>query len=427
MKKYLFLLLAIVTNYCVTSAQNLEVINDFGVDCIVHQVQDNETFYSIAKKYYVRPSTLAICNNMDQVVTIRNKKVLYIPLTETNYYKIRNTDNGNTVFRELIHIVKSGQDTKQITQEYFITQDQLINWNAGKNIKELKLGEKLVIGFLKYDLNNEYDAPAYIAEEKYNFGTEREKAEAEVDYGIVNTKKVKKKKIYTAPTKLKAPKPAAEEPTVVINQISEKEKDFLKKNKKEKKQKKKLFTSSYAKQKAEREEAIQKRIEARRKIIAKEERKQAAIVRKENILEQKIKEKEKQVLAEQAADIENKTTTTKVKNVAPINIVKVENEKEDPFISTKLQRLTLLKNSTGKATFYYSGTAGAKFYVFTNLAKKGGIIKIKNTQSGRFILAEVVDELPSDDHSKGVLVKISDNAKMILGAGSNFFTAKVYY
>ncbi len=425
MKKLYLLLLILVATNCITYAQQFEVVNDFGVDCIMHQIQDKETFYSIAEKYFVRPSTLAICNNLDEDVSIEGKTRLYIPLTETNYYKIRQTDQGNTVFRELTHRVRKGQNLKQIMQEYFVSKDQLLHWNDQNTVDNIDDGQKLIVGFLKYDLNNELAAPLYIVEEKYDYGNEREKAEVEVDYGVTKLKKVKKKRLKNIYNGIKKPKPTIEEPVVAVNQISEKERNFLKKNKIEKKKnKKKIFTSSYAKQKAEREAAIQKRIDIRRKAIAKEQRKKNAIAQKELTREQKIKER----LSKAKAKQEQETEKLEAVNVEKKEeAVVVKKEKADPFISTKLQRLTLLKNTTGKASFFYSGTAGAKFYVLTNLAKKGGIIKIKNTQNGRFILAEVIGVLPSSDRAKGVTIKISDNAKLPLGTKSKYFTAKVYY
>lgn len=89
--------------------------------------------------------------------------------------------------------------------------------------------------------------------------------------------------------------------------------------------------------------------------------------------------------------------------------------------------IVLTNNKNGKASFFYSGPIGAKFYVVSNLAPKGSIVKITNVSNGKYIMAEVIGSLSSADSSKGVIAKVSDNAKMPLGSNSTNLNIKLSY
>lgn len=99
----------------------------------------------------------------------------------------------------------------------------------------------------------------------------------------------------------------------------------------------------------------------------------------------------------------------------------------DNTIRNEIKPLSLNRTTQGSAGYFYSGMNVGKFYVVTNLANKGEVIKITNTANGKSLMAEVLDILPSADIRKGLLLKISDNAKMPLGQQASIFTVKVNY
>lgn len=121
--------------------------------------------------------------------------------------------------------------------------------------------------------------------------------------------------------------------------------------------------------------------------------------------------------------------------VAHPNIAKSEGELQtmaepeviDNTIRNEIKPLSLLKTINGTAAYFVPGTPGGKFYVMTNLAAKGSLIKITNPQNGRYLLAEVMDHLSATDAKKGLILKLSDNAKMPLGQNNNSFSVKVNY
>ena len=81
----------------------------------------------------------------------------------------------------------------------------------------------------------------------------------------------------------------------------------------------------------------------------------------------------------------------------------------------------------GKASTFFSGPRGGKFYVVTNIAKRGQTVKVTNAGNGKFVIAEVLGPLPVHDLSKGLILKIGDNAKSSLGIQTTNFNVKVNY
>ncbi len=117
----------------------------------------------------------------------------------------------------------------------------------------------------------------------------------------------------------------------------------------------------------------------------------------------------------------------KEKKVVPIVQEKQKEEIVDNTVRSEVKKLSLSKNKTGKCAFFFSGPVSGQFYVFTNLAKKGDIIKITNLQNNRSVLAEVIGPLPNADASKELIIKLSDNAKLPLGQKNTTFIVKVNY
>lgn len=99
----------------------------------------------------------------------------------------------------------------------------------------------------------------------------------------------------------------------------------------------------------------------------------------------------------------------------------------DNTIRNEIKPLSLTQVANGTASYFYSGASIGKFYVVTNVATKGSMVKVTNVQNGKSILAEVLDYLPSTDTKRGIILKLSDNAKLPLGQNNNTFGVKVNY
>ncbi len=129
-------------------------------------------------------------------------------------------------------------------------------------------------------------------------------------------------------------------------------------------------------------------------------------------IEKSEKELEK-VIAQKPVEILSSNTSKTNESKEPVS----DESKPKTFANTKL----------GSASYFFAGPAGAKYYVATNLAQKGEMIKVVNPDNNNFIIAEVIAPLPSTDITKGVIIKVSDNAKIPLGQKNTSFQIKVHY
>lgn len=487
-------------------AQDFLVENYLGINCLKHTVEANESFYKVAQKYFVRPSTLALVNNINETESITAGRKLYIPLTETNFYNSNGLENSKFAFKPIYYEIQGETNFSEIAIGFFVTAQDLQGWNPG--VVSIASGKKLKVGWLKYEKSAATkQAPLFVRKEKVLFGNaiEREEARKEINEGQFVTKKdvsfpdyslpdktipseVKKKDVeLTVASKKKQnnilekkePKvvkrkliKSNEKPKVVTKKIPKakrivrKEKEFNKPSKtnkiaKVKKTKKDfgiwskikgLTKNSYVRDKERasitKQDVVKKSI-SEKKISRKEVVKKVdPIVTKKPIIKKvepivKTKSTEKKVIpakvvkTEEPIKVVKKIDPIKIENTDPtvINKVGVQNiepniieKNEGPvYVENKLLRLTLLKSMKGKVSFFYSGTAGAKFYVFTNLAGKGGIIKITNLSNTKYILAQVIGPMPEADRKRGVIVKLSDNSRKVIGSKYKSFTGKVNY
>lgn len=118
---------------------------------------------------------------------------------------------------------------------------------------------------------------------------------------------------------------------------------------------------------------------------------------------------------------------TQSENVAENSAPKEAITAKETAIHSEVKSLSLTNSKTVKAAYFFSGPSGGKFYAVTNLVAKGNIIKLINPLNGRSIMAEVIGSLSTIDLNKGLIIKVSDNAKLALGQKNAVFTIKVNY
>lgn len=138
----------------------------------------------------------------------------------------------------------------------------------------------------------------------------------------------------------------------------------------------------------------------------------------------------KKKLSNKTKEIANNQQLTQASKEEIVSLpveTKVVEEEKDLTIRSETKHLNLSKSETGKAAYFFAGPNGNKFYVSTNLAKKGDIIKVTNISNGKNVMAEVVSGLSPLDERKGLLIKLSDNAKLPLGQKGSIFSVKINY
>lgn len=475
MKKDLPIVLLLLLASLNCRAGELLIENHLGINCIKHKVSIEETFYNVAQKFFVRPSTLAIVNNIEKTETIVSGSLLYIPLTETNFYTTKGLAGSRFAFEPALYKIENETKLSELADLFFVSIQNLKDWNTDR--LPLHKGDKVIVGWVKFE--NEIEkikTPLFVQKEKIIYGNSEEKRDAQKEIKELNTTvKTKSFPDYSlpkdaVPSKVGLNKDATEKKEVEKRIAKEKLRSNNSQNEKAKQKVKKKVVLSKRKEKvpqntqANDENTNQKITNSEREFLKKREtnskpkkksgfiskvrkltknsysrdknKKAAPIDKKEQKIDREIvlkKSEEKLIKGEQL---------TKAKNIAVTNTNEVvdktysiEQEKPvlkedatDPlYVENKMQRLTLLKSTTGRVSFFYSGTAGAKFYVFTNLAGKGDIIKVTNSSNGKYLLAQVIGPLPDADRRRGHIVSLSDNTKRLLRIKSKSFTGKINY
>ena len=100
---------------------------------------------------------------------------------------------------------------------------------------------------------------------------------------------------------------------------------------------------------------------------------------------------------------------------------------KDNVIRNEIKPLSLTNSTIGKSSFFYSGIVSGKIYAVTNMARKGEIIKVTNPSNGKYVFVEVIDYLPAKDIKAGLIIKLSDNAKLPLDQKNSIFNVKINY
>ncbi len=545
MKKRL-IITCLAVFYCVSLfANSFEVQNYLGINCITYQIGKQESFYQVAQRFFVRPSTLVLVNGISDIDEITDGQQLFIPLTETNFYQTKGVASSKFGFEQVYYKIVTEKELSEIAKEFYVTTGKLKSWNENLNSNSVTQGQNILVGWVKMELEEKTNsAPRFIQNEKIVYGNNAEKMEAKEliqnadisksgkrfpDYSIPEkslpiekptiissstrkkvvaskAKTVTIKKVSTDKTEKKVVKKIDESSTPT--QLTKLEIEYLadgKKNNTESnkpspvvKSLQKITRNSYSRNKAKQREVIAQRKADHNNAQRKEEARKLALFNKSNVDKKRIAKEAEQneavqrkakqlrlenmkLVAARAAETEAKQKTAAVlqekqksemllakkseeeriiknkeqsinrtverareeilnteKVISKAEIIDKSDKKngikksaevsDDPlYLENKLQRLALLKSTNGSASFFYAGTAGAKFYVFTNLANKGGIIKVTNLTNGRYILAEVIGSIPEEDRKRGFIIKLSDNAKLLLQANGKHFSAKVNY
>ncbi len=431
--------------------------NHLGVNCLKHTVSGNETFYKIAQKYFIRPSTLAVVNSIDDVETVRKGTLLYIPLTETNFYTTKGINTKSLSFKPVYYQIVSESKLSEVAETFFVSIKNLQVWN--KSRLPMHRGDKIVVGWVKFETYvDDNTTPLFVSKEKRVYGNKLERIEARQSSRRKESRSVAKEfPNYSVPNDL-VPDNEIEilkEPLVQVQneQQNKSASSSILENDPTKKR-----INEDDKRSLTKEQFITKAEQnyLRKKEKKTKQKKEGGLITKmrsftrNSYARDKLKQREKQNIREAKQNKREvvpftKTVSTKAPNqtiaqdkkkgelidksyaVEPVKVVEVEKSTKPVYVENKLQRLTLLKSMKGRVSFFYSGTAGAKFYVFTNLANKGGIIKLTNLSNNKYILAKVIGPLPETDRKQGYIVSLSDNSRRLIGVKSNFFTAKVNY
>ena len=173
--------------------------------------------------------------------------------------------------------------------------------------------------------------------------------------------------------------------------------------------------------------------EVSNKVAIKEDKKE---INSLDTYSKKAQQKKKDIKS--SSNLIDKSESSKQNTAASLSIVKkaeknlesvaeIDKSNVEIPVRNEIKSLSLNKSINGKCAYFFSGPTSGQFYAFTNIGSKGEVIKITNPLNGRFIFAEIIGSLSPADLHKGIVIKLSDNAKLPLGQKSTLFNVKVNY
>ncbi len=373
MKQILFLLL-LIPFFSFSNAPEISTLTlkDDG-NFITYSVAKGESLGDIAKKFSIKTATLLKFNNMLLNSSLKPNQSISIPLTETNYFRLNGITTSDS-FLPIYYLLESNIEKNNLCNQLGILIESFDKWNKTEFADHLITGEKVLVGWLKIGAN--------LQEESLS-------------------NKISRKEITNNNVKFEDHKkyPSYETPSKIVNSDNK----LINKKINEPIQKRDHEVVSSLNPKAEKK-LYNRLLESIKKIYNS--------VFTYNVHLKKAK----------------KPTINSVKVKEIIVEEKLKESIESNFtIKNEIKPLHLTNSKIGKASLFYAGTKSGKIYIVTNLALKGEIVKVTNTRNGQYVMAEVISSLPNADISKGLLIKLSENARLPLGVTDNVFIVKVNY
>ncbi len=117
---------------------------------VEHVVMPKENWYSIGRTYYLSPKDIAPFNQLSLDKGLSIGQVIKIPLIETNFDQQSISRNGIPI----LHQVQPKEGLFRISENYHVSMSILKGWN-NINSDQVKIGDKLIVGYLKQSDKNE--------------------------------------------------------------------------------------------------------------------------------------------------------------------------------------------------------------------------------------------------------------------------------
>jgi len=133
---------------------------------VEHVVMPKENWYSIGRTYNLSPRDIAPFNQLSLDKGLSIGQVIKIPLIEINFDQQSISRNGIPI----LHQVQPKEGLFRISENYHVSMSILKGWN-NMNSDQVKIGDKLIVGFLKQ--SGKKEEPAIMASPKKNEQTDK--------------------------------------------------------------------------------------------------------------------------------------------------------------------------------------------------------------------------------------------------------------
>lgn len=435
---------------------------DFGL-YVWHLSQPGETILQLARDYHVRTSLLLKVNDWGVNSRLKSGEQVRIPLIETNFFKLAALNTGSG-YSPVYHKLGAGESVNDVRQRYHLSLAAFQSWNGTE--AQLAGKQALIVGWLKYK-------PHTKAEEgnrdKESQASQKNMADILPSKEQAPPGKESARGSRFLKESRRAPKPHSTDTTEAVRAqgswsmlvqtlkragkaIGEDTRDAWQKltgktpRKDTTGQPPPAFVSV---------DTVSNMIEAPPT--------QAAAVPALKISGpaskgREVKAAEPQFLPENSSrtaephrvpwfsrfkkKVKNIFSPPQDKESTPVSVqepapapVPRDNENtltatapaEKPEPRNEMKGMNFSQTRSGKAGYFFGGPSGGKFYAATNLAPRGAVIRVTNPVNGKSVICEVLAPLSTADAAKGLLLKMSDNARLPLGQRSNQFSVRVNY
>ncbi|MCS6821724.1 MAG: LysM peptidoglycan-binding domain-containing protein [Microscillaceae bacterium] len=124
-----------------TITDSLRVEIRAGKQYIVHEVEPDETIYSICSRYNITVQDFNLANPTQKDKKLKIGDIVYIPLAKAQF-KLQSSQQGDM---KKVHIVQQGEWLSKIARQYNVSPEQLKEWNNLKGDIVLP-GQELIVG-----------------------------------------------------------------------------------------------------------------------------------------------------------------------------------------------------------------------------------------------------------------------------------------
>ena len=436
---------------------------DYGL-YVWHLTQPGETMFQLARDYHVRASLLLKVNDWGADSRLKSGQKVRIPLTETNFFKLAALHEGSG-YCPVYHNLGAGESLAAVRQRYGLSAATFQSWNGTE--ADLEGKKALIVGWLKYkprtrtgedfiekenkDLQKDlaeippFEEQAPPTQESAPVARFSEESSRALNPRFVDTAEARKSSPAVQTVKREA-KAIGNDTRDAWQKLTGKTANASRKDASDQPPSSFVSRDTFSNviEPAASEPAPPPAVKAQAPRVSRAEARAAEprlLPKDPNRTADpdrapwfsRFKEKVRNTFSPPK---DNVPPPVPVRKPEPAPVPKEEEKTlgdaapapaPDPVVRNEMRALNFSQTRSGKAAYFFGGPSGGKFYVATNLAPRGTVIKVTNPENGKSVICEVMAPLSASDAAKGLLLKLSDNARLPLGQRNNQFAVRVNY
>lgn len=411
MKKVLLFSFMMISAICLRAqSENHKVEMMDGNKVIVITNPSAIAAQDIAELYHVSLDVLAMYNQVNASAVFEANKEIIIPLSETNFFKTSSISSVNANFYPVYYTADTDESVTSICKKFLITTSTFTAWNKELDQNNIS-GLDVQVGWLKFG-SKDGDAATYNTFKQTDGSIKPINFSSEIksDWKIVKSEVNETwKNVSKSLNKGKASKEINKDVIVVVpkdvpNTNTTKNSDNFKKE----------LNTTWQSTKS----GVSK-TSAKVKNAFTKKNKQPAV---------KANEGNAQAQSNETKIDDNASVEPFVDSVSVDAVLNDASDATEAAIevAANTENTANKANATsGNAAWFYSGSLGTTYHVFTNAAAKGTSIELLNPETNKKITATVLGPLSKDEEEQGTVFIVSENAMQPLGAKREIIQLKM--